>query len=59
LTKVKGVTEIKPSVPDKLVHVKFDPQQTSVKQLVKTINEKTTYLAREPKPSSKAKSGKT
>ena len=30
-----------------------DPQTTSVKELVKTINTKTSYRAREPKPAPK------
>lgn len=50
---MKGVTEVKPSVSEKLVRVQFDPEQTSVKELVKTINEKTSYRCREPKPSGK------
>ena len=50
MVAVKGVTKCTPSVPDKLVRVTFDPTQTSVKELVKTINEKTDYQASEPKP---------
>lgn len=45
---------MKPSVPQKLVHVKYDPAKTNVKALVKTINTKTSYRAREPKPTEKA-----
>jgi len=56
---VKGVEEVKPSVSEKLVRVTFDPKLTSVKQLVKTINTKTRYRAREPQPSGKPGSGKS
>ena len=56
---MKGVTEVKPSVEEKLVRVKFDPDQTSVKSLVQTINTKTSYRAREPKSSEKSGSGKS
>jgi hypothetical protein len=49
LAAAKGVEKVRTSVPEKLVHVTFDPQRTSVKELVKTINTKTEYRAREPK----------
>jgi hypothetical protein len=53
LATAKGVQKVRTSVPEKLVHVTFDPQLTSVKDLVKTINTKTEYRAREPKPDRK------
>jgi copper chaperone CopZ len=55
LTAVKGVVEVKPSVDEKLVRVKFDPKQTSVKALVNQINTKTEYRASEPKATTKPK----
>jgi copper chaperone CopZ len=51
LTAVKGVVEVKPSVPEKVVRVTFDPDQTSVKALVNEINTKTSYKCSEPKKS--------
>jgi hypothetical protein len=55
LQNFQGVAEVKPSVPQKLVHVKYDPDKTNVKALVQRINAKTSYRAREPKAKAAAK----
>jgi copper chaperone CopZ len=54
LAVVRGVQEVKPSIPEKVVRVRFDPDRTSVKALVREINGSTAFHANMPKPPAKA-----
>src|SRR5579862_138533 len=50
---VRGVQEVKPSIPERVIRVRFDPDRTSVKALVQEINGTTPYHARFPQAPTK------